>query len=171
MFITHYYPENYPSLSRITQYSDSERVLISNKLSELNGSALSRFKAFEQYYKRRIQTEVWLYNKAKEIHLQPAEKSPWYFVLGENLHMHRGFGTNAKLLRLELSDINDADISFTIGDSIAIYFSDNVPHKLFDKEQILNIYNHEQHKIDEVYRHLKIQHQYIEAQLWTDKYF
>ena len=171
MYITHYYPEDSPIFSRITQYTKKERMEIANILASKEGSALTRFRDFERYYQKRIQTEKWLYAEAKNIKLSPSVQSPWYFVLGDNYLMNKGFGINSKAFRINLSDINDSDISFTIGDSIAVYFSEKIKNKLYNKKTILNYYSNNFDKIEKIYSYLHPKHQYIEAQLWTDIYF
>lgn len=171
MYITHYYPKNSPLFARITQCSEEERKRVAKQLSSMPGSALNRFKNFEYYYQRRIQTEKWLYEASKAIHITPNEKSPWYFVLGDNILMNKGFGSDARAFKIDLDLIETSDISFTIGDSIAVYFSPQIEKVLYDKSTILNYYCNEHSTIKNVYKYLQPQHQYIEAQLWTDKYF
>lgn len=171
MHITHYYPINCPAFSRITQYSDEEQKEIVKILSSMNGSALTRFKNFDTYYQKRIQTEMWLYEASKILHISSNEKSPWYFVLGDNVLMDKGFGSYAQAYRLNLDLIDPSHITFTIGDSIAMYFSPNIKNELFDKKTILDFYINKNHKINEIYKYLQPQHQYIEAQLWSNKYF
>lgn len=171
MYITHYYPNNTPGLSRITQYSEEERNIIAKFLSCKNGSALSRFRNFEFYYQRRLLTEKWLYYSAQKLGIETSETSPWYFVLGENHLMNEGFGSDAKILKLDLESIQFSDITFTIGDSIAVYFSKQIQNNIYDKKSIIDLYTNNFSEIDKIYKHLHPKHQYIEVQLWTKKYF
>lgn len=171
MYITHYYPQNTSPFSRITQYSGKERNDIVELLSSMSGSALSRFKNFDYYYQRRLQTEKWLYQNAQKMKINTVENSPWYFVLEENHLMHTGFGPNAKFFRIDLDYIDSSDITFTIGDSISIFFSSQAEKIVYNKDSILDIYLNKYYKVENIYKVLQPQHQYIEAQLWTNKYF
>lgn len=171
MYITHYYPNNAPGLFRITEYSEEERNLIAKFLSLKDGSALFRFKDFDFYFQKRLKTEKWLYSSAKKLGIVPTEISPWYFVLGENRLMKEGFGSDTKTFKLDLESIKSSDITFTIGDSIAIYFSKQIETKVYDKDSIIDLYTNNYSEIDKIYKNLQLKHQYIEAQLWTKKYF
>ena len=97
MILTHYFPSdllqisNLDELSKsITKYSPEKQKKIAEQLSNYSGRALRRFDPdqFENYIKRRNQTEKWLYNAFLEIGGYPVSQHPFYCVLGENKYLY-----------------------------------------------------------------------------------
>lgn len=176
MIITHYFPNFCPErnisgqelFTSITEYSIPEQRIVAAQLMQSHGRALRRFDKFEEYLQRRIQTERWLYFSFLKIGGKPVSDHPFYFILGKNERLRRDFGPNTGELILDTSRINSKHISFTLGDSIGLYFSPT-QRRLYSLDEIEAIsldvaYVRKQMELLEQY------HQYIEVQLWNKQY-
>ena len=177
MILTHYFPSdllqisNLDELSKsITKYSPEKQKKIAEQLSNYSGRALRRFDPdqFENYIKRRNQTEKWLYNAFLEIGGYPVSQHPFYCVLGENKYLYHDFGENTVALQLDTAEISEYHLSFTLGDSVGIYFS-SAPKRIYTLKQISSLLADTTY-IKKQMQHLNRYHQYIEAQLWSTKY-
>lgn len=171
MYISHYSYSKRNCLKRITDNNEMDIPIIAAQLCQLTGTAYERFKVIHDYYPKRLETERWLYEEAKKIGIYPSYKSPWYFVLGDSSILKSGFGVNSYQYKIDLNLINRTDISFTIGDSIGVYYLPTVYKVLYAKEEIINMINNHILDLPYEYQLLQPKHRYIEAQLWTDKYF
>lgn len=170
MYITHYTANIGFNFKKITQYNEEERKNIAYKLSTIDGSALNRFHNLSYYYKRRIETEHWLYNSALNLNIKAKVRSPWYFVLCENPLMSEGFGNNSTSYRIALNDIHNDDITFTIGDSIAVFYSNIENKTIYTKNSLFQLIKNNVFQIGNIFNKLNVQHRYIEAQLWNETY-
>ncbi len=171
MYISHYSCSKHNCLKRITDNNIIEIYIISSQLGQLTGTAYERFRAIYNYYPKRLETEKWLYDEARKIGVHPSYKSPWYFVLGDSPVLQAGFGANSYQYKIDLDLINSKDISFSIGDSMGVYYLPTVYKVLYTKEDIINMSNNHILDLPYEYQLLQPKHRYIEAQLWTDKYF
>ena len=170
MYITHYTVNLGFSFKRITEYSDQDQIKIANTLSQIKGGALNRFTNFNYYYKRRVETEHWLYLNALHLGIDTKVSSPWYFVLCENPLMAKGFGKSSVAYRIPLKNIQDNDITFTIGDSIALYYSPINNKQVYTKKSFMQVIQNNITLINDNFSILDEQHRYIEVQIWNDKY-
>lgn len=170
MIITHYFPCSVQSgiTNSITEYNTQKCIDIATELSKCDGRALRRFDKFEEYIYRRIQTEEWLYKMVLEIQGKPSVKNPFYFVLGEHDELRGDFGSNASYIQLNTDLILDYHISFTIGDSMSVLFSE-APKKIYSINQIRELVN-DNDFVNSQFNYIKPSHRYIEAQLWDKKY-
>lgn len=176
MILTHYFPlinsdnETLTEIfkSNITEYSESEQQSIAKQLSHCSGRALRRFNQFNDYISRRLETEKWLYSAFLEAGGYPASIHPFYFILGENQQLKYDFGANAKALQLDTKLIHNNHISFTLGDSIGIYFS-SASNKIYLLDQLEDLLSDPEF-IQWQMKPLRLYHQYVEAQLWDKRY-
>lgn len=176
MILTHYFPNIYQGeaiscsklLTSITEYTVQEQQAFAAQLLHSSGRALHRFKHFNDYIHRRIQTERWLYSAYEKMSGKKVTQHPFYFILGKNERLKHDFGPDAGELVLDTNQINALDISFTLGDSIGLFFS-TAPKRVYSLEEIEEIscdtaFVHNQMEPLEPYHH------YIEAQLWNKFY-
>ena len=100
---------------------------------------------------------------------KPQTKHPFYFALQycESLYCNFDIGRE---VRLKISDIDTADISFTFGDSMA-QMETQAMKPLFLKETLFEYIRAFHEDADQFLESIKKQYVCIEAQLWTDKYF
>lgn len=176
MILTHYFPLidfNNTSLteiftSSITEYNETEQHTIAKQLSHYSGRALRRFSQFNNYISQRQETEKWLYSAFLKAGGHPNSIHPFYFILGENQQLKYDFGVDAKAIQLDTNQICKNHISFTLGDSVGVFFS-SAPKKIYLLEQIENLLS-DPELIQWQMKSLEVYHRYIEAQLW-DKYY
>ena len=176
MIITHYFPNLYQNevisdqklFTSITEYTVQDQQVLAAQLLCSSGRALRRFDQLENYMQRRIQTEQWLYSAFLEIGGRPRSSHPFYFILGKNDHLKNDFGPNAGEIVLDTTQISACDISFTLGDSIGIYFS-TTQKRLYSLDEIESILQNTP-LVQEQMALLEQYHQYIEVQLWNKRY-
>lgn len=129
-------------------------------------TAFYRFADFKNYYSLRKKQDEYLYSRFVELGGMPDEKHPLSFVIEGSDYLFDWFGKGT-VSRLRLRDIFPCHISFTIGDSGAIYEKyGSVDLLTVDdiKEQMLKNGNNFVDFMQATGKH------YIEAQLWSDKY-
>lgn len=146
------------------EYSEQEQQSIAEYLSHYPGRALQRFKQLEDYLDKRRTTEEWLYSAFVRAGGKPATQSPFYFILGKNEQLRQDFGVDAKAIQLDTNYINCHCISFTLGDSIGLYFS-SASKQIYLLNQVKDILVNTNY-VQEQMEPLQNYHQYIEAQLW-----
>lgn len=176
MIITHYFPNLYQEravsdqelFSSITEYTIPEQQAVAARLMHSRGRALRRFDQFDVYLQRRIQTEQWLYSSFLEMGGKPVSYHPFYFILGKNEHLRHDFGPDAGELILDTTQISSQDISFTLGDSIGLYFS-SAQRRLYSLNEIESIFLNASY-VQEQMELLEKYHHYIEVQLWNKHY-
>ena len=84
--------------------------------------------------------------------------------------LKQGFGINSQAYQLNLDIIDSQHITFTIGDSIAVYYSKSINNTIYNKDTIEYLFSHCNEKINYLFSKLSPKHRYIEAQLWDKKY-
>lgn len=176
MILTHYSPlidiDNETStevfISTITEYGEDEQRNIAERFSHCSGRALRRFSQFNNYISQRIETEKWLYSAFLTAGGHPVSIHPFYFILGENQQLKHDFGIDTKKIQLDTDLICDNHISFTLGDSVGIYFS-SASNKIYRMNQLENLLSNPEF-IQWQMEPLKPYHRYIEAQLWNKYY-
>lgn len=170
MIITHYFPSSIQNeiTHSITEYNTQQQFDIAKELAKCNGRALRRFDKFEEYIYRRIQTEEWLYKMFLVTNGSPSIKNPIYFVLGEHEGLRHDFGPNSSYIQLDTDLILSCHISFTIGDSMSVLFSE-APKRLYTINQF-NYFVNDNAFVNSQFKYIKSSHRYIEAQLWDKRY-
>lgn len=171
MLITHYCPNKEYLFKKITEYSPKDIKKILVKLCNYDGTAYERFRNFEEYYPQRLATESWLYSAAKKKGIIPEVHSPWYFILGESTILSSGFGPHAFVYQMDLNDISNKHISFTLGDSMGVFLLNEEHRCVYNMEEIINMHQNNGLSRVETFNYLQEKHKYIEAQIWTSQYF
>ncbi len=176
MTLTHYFPNLHQDgvistqelFTLITEYEPEEQQALAMRLLCSPGRALRRFNRFDDYMQRRIQTEGWLYSAFLAMGGKPVSRHPFYLILGKNERLKCDFGPGAGELILDTTQINAYDLSFTLGDSIGLYFS-SATKKLYSLEEIESISLNTAF-VQAQMASLEPYHRYIEAQLWDKQY-
>lgn len=176
MILTHYFPNLHQDgvistqelFTLITEYEPQEQQALATRLLCSPGRALRRFDRFDDYMQRRIQTERWLYSAFLAMGGEPVSRYPFYLILGKNERLKCDFGPGAGELILDTAQINAYDLSFTLGDSIGLYFS-STTKKLYSLEEIESISLNTAF-VQKQMAPLEPYHRYIEAQLWDKHY-
>ncbi len=73
------------------------------------------------------------------------------------------------MIRIDLDSIDDCDISFTIGDSMALYYTEKL-NQVFTKSDLLKQFELYDNNVNKILEHSEEKTAFIEAQLWNDKY-
>lgn len=130
-------------------------------------TAFYRFADFEHYYPLRLKTDKILFDSFVSLGGKPKEKHPLSFVLQGSKYLDKWFD-NGVITKLKLKDIPWESISFTYGDSSAI-FDRNSTITVFTKEVLLCSIKEFDGTINEYMNGIEKKYSYIEAQLWDDK--
>lgn len=170
--ITHYYSPKTRALHSITAASEQERKRVADYLSTLDGIGFNRYRKFDFYLKLRVRTEKWLYEEFLKSGGQPKTRTPVYFTLGASEYMGTWFGHDTLCIRYHLDDIDEAEISFTLKDSMLAYISSRNEQRpqrhLFTKSMLLEYL---QPCVSESINAYCGRQNYIEAQVWNPDYF
>ena len=124
---------------------------------------------FEFYYKYRLKIEKVLYIEFVQLGGKPKYKHPFYFVLEYSDVLHRNFDSGMSVA-LPLNHIDPLDVSFCFGDSMAQFESGN-RQPIFTVDTLYQYIGNNNNEVDLLLHEIIPQYKYIEAQLWTDKYF
>lgn len=129
-------------------------------------TAFYRFADFENYYELRKNQDAYLYARFVELGGLPEEKHPLSFVVENSDYLREWFGNGIET-RVFLKDIASCYISFTIGDSGALFQKNGKVDLLTveDMERSIAEYGGD----FDAFMQATGMH-YIEAQLWSDKY-
>lgn len=91
-----------------------------------------------------------------------------YFTLQASEELSGVYGEHCEI-KLSLDEIADCDISFTFGDSMALYYCETL-NQVFTKNELLKqlkLYNNDVNKFLE---DMKERCVFVEAHLWNNKY-
>jgi hypothetical protein len=169
--IVHYYHSNSIPLYNIMDCSEKEAHELANKLALNEGKAFNRFKYFNDYYSTRIKVERWLHEWFKILGGEPKIEHPLYFVLEGNDYLKKCYGEE-KAIKISLKKIIPKHISFTFGDSMAIFYENDTYKKSpFLMESLYKMINGYKNGIDEYFKMIEKEYHYIECQLWTKEYY
>lgn len=166
--LTNYCPNGCEPMKSIMHLSEEEAFVMAKKLSsQADCSGFRRFgKDFSEYYPYRIKIENWLYKSFVNVGGKPEIKSPYYFVLEESQFFDNVFG-NGIATKIRLSDIEPEHVSFTFGDSMTRFESNDTKPLLMlsDLTELLK-----KQSVSQFLSSINEQYKIIEAQLWSNKY-
>ncbi len=119
-FLTRYYQKGeYPFMSlNDLPYEEANRV----KLAYCKKNGIGLFYAQDDYLLHRKEIEKWLYNELARLGGKPVDKVPVYMTLGESpegeFDIRADLQKNAEEIRIPVSEIDLAAVSFTYPDSM-----------------------------------------------------
>ena len=118
LFITHYYFPGTDPWKNIMNLPEQEAFRMAAELAEKHPDTTSfgRFADFENYYPNRKRADEFVRNEFIKLGGKPKLKHPYSFVLVECEYLRKWFDSSEKVV-LDLDDIPDDRISFTLGDS------------------------------------------------------
>ena len=73
------------------------------------------------------------------------------------------------MVKIDLDKIADSDISFTFGDSMALYYTEKL-NRMYTKNELLKQLELYDNDVNKMLEQNKEQVAFIEAQLWSDVY-
>lgn len=138
------------------------------ELSEKNpeSTAFYRFGDFENYYPLRLKADELLYSAFIKLGGKPKQEHPLSFVLQGSDYLDNWFG-NGTITKIPLKDICSESVSFTYGDSCAV-FQKTGELSVITKEMLLEEMGVFSGTIDDYIKQAEKKHGYIEVQIWTD---
>lgn len=168
LYITRYYPQGTDPRKNIMRLPREDSFRLAAELAEKHPDlkGFRRFADFQNYYPLRESTEGYLREKFTEADGKPELKHPYYFVLMESEDLHRSLG-DGEALRIYLDELPDDVISFTIGDSCALYAS-NEEFPLLTKQMLLDGIQSHGGSVRRYMDDVLGDNNYIEAQLWAE---
>ena len=168
--IVNYCHSNCTPLSNICRLPEKEAFSLAYEMSSSNSdtTAFYRFADFINYYPLRMKQDEYLYNLFVSLGGRPKEKHPLSFVLHGSEYLENWFG-NSIITKTSLKDIPSEYISFTLGDSGAV-FKRNEKITMYTKEMLIQIMREYQGTIDDFMNEVVENYYYIEVQLWNDYY-
>ena len=124
--------------------------------------------SFEHYYEDRCKTEQWLYDAFCKHGGMPKRRHPLYFTVQPSKELSENYGEHS-VIEIDLDEVADMDVSFTIGDSMALYYAEKL-HQVFTKNDLLKQLELYDNDVNKLLEQNKEQSSFIEAQLWNDRY-
>lgn len=167
VLVNYCHPDCTP-LMNIMRLSEREAFQLAQELAKAhpNTTAFYRFADFNNYYALRKVQDDYLYSRFMELGGLPEEKHPLSFVIEGSDYLQEWFGNGIET-RLLLKDIADCHISFTIGDSGA-EFQKNGTVELLIKSELRQRIAEFGGDFDAFMQAMGTQ--YVEVQLWSDRY-
>lgn len=166
VLVNYSHPDCKPLLN-IMRLPKEDAFRLANELARdhPDGAAFGRFADFENYYALRQRQDEYLHARFIELGGEPQEEHPLSFVVEGSDYLCDWFEGGVMTV-LPLRDVEPRHISFTIGDSGALFQRGKQP-TLLTAEDFHRIY-------DEQGGYLELLKQagchYVEAQLWDDRY-
>lgn len=123
---------------------------------------------FERYYHDRCKAEEWMQDAFRKLGGTPKREHPLYFTVQPSVVLSENYGEYG-MIQIDLDEIADCDISFTFGDSMALYYTEKL-RQVYTKNELLiqlELYDNDVNKMLEQTENQAV---FIEAQLWNDRY-
>lgn len=170
LYIVNYCHQNCIPLKNIVRLPVNEAFSLAHELAVRNPdtTAFYRFADFRNYYSLRMSQDNYLYEMFLSLGGKPKEKHPLSFVFQGSDFLNNWFD-HGTITKISLKDIPSEFISFTLGDSGAI-FQKNGTVTMYTKEMLYNKIMEYQGTIDEFMREIIEKYYYMEVQLWDDDY-
>ena len=170
LYLVNYRHKDSMPCKSITELPLEEAKKLAKQLYSGNSCrAHRRFGAeFERYYGDRRKAEQWMYDMFCELGGKPETKHPYYFTVQLSEALSENYG-EYRMIQIDLDEIADSDISFTLGDSMALYYTEKL-HQVYTKTDLLKHLELYDNDVNKMLEHKKEQAVFIEAQLWNDKY-
>jgi len=165
--LVHYCHPDCEPLLNIMRLPKKEAFAMARQMAESHPetTAFYRFADFNNYYALREAQDKYLYEQFQKLGGRPEEEHPLSFVIEGSSYLKEWFGDGNEV-RILLSEIADEHISFTIGDSGALYQKDRMVELLTRPELKRRV--EASGGLDDL---LKAEGKnYVEVQLWSDRY-
>ena len=167
MKLVHYYSGILERLHSVTE-SCSDKVLL--QLMKRPEKAYKRFQNYEWYIANRKATETWIYEQFEAKGGNPQTRYPRYFVLGENRYLASGFGEEWNKVVIELENVDEKDVSFTLDDSMKLHVS-GMARVVLTKEELIRYAIEKRGSLEAFVKEKESRNEYVEAQIWNPKYW
>ena len=167
ILVNYCHPDCVP-LKNIMRLPKEDAFVMAKKMAAAHPetTAFYRFADFENYYDLRLRQDEYLYSRFVELGGKPEENHPLSFVIEGSEYLQEWFG-NGIQTKLFLRDVDARHVSFTLGDSGAMFEKKGVVDLLM-LEDLKNRLVEFDGNFDDFLKAAGCH--YIEVQLWSDKY-
>jgi hypothetical protein len=166
LYITHYYYPGTDPWKNIMLLPEEEAFSKAKELADLHHGTTSfgRFADFDNYYPARKKADAFVREKFIELGGKPKLLHPYSFTLMECEYLREWFNSSDKIV-IDLDDVPDDQVSFTLGDSCALMICGNEPvvlskKLLFERIEVVN------GSVDVFLKESLGKYAYVEVQLW-----
>ena len=166
LYITHYFYPGTDPWENIMNLPEQEAFRVAAELAASHPDTTSfyRFADFKNYYPNRKRADEYVRNAYVALGGNPRLLHPYSFVLTECEYLKDWFNSSDRIV-LNLSDIPDDMVSFTLGDSCAIITHGSEPVVL-TKEMLLDRIRACGGSVEVFLKKSLGEHRYVEVQLW-----
>ena len=167
LLITHYYYPGTDPRKNIMNLPEEEAFRVAAELAAAHDGKTSfgRFADFENYYPRRKAADAFVREAFVRLGGKPVLEHPYSFALAECEYLRKWFDTEEKIV-LDLSDIPDDRVSFTLGDSCALLTQGREPTVLTKAMLLEGI--RDCGSVEAYQKKVLDRAGYIEVQLWDE---
>jgi hypothetical protein len=137
IYLIHYYYPGTDPWKNIMDLPEKEAFRVASELAAMHPDTASfgRFADFENYYPNRKKADEYVRKAFICLGGKPELRHPYSFTLNECEYLRRWFSEGEKLV-INLSDIPEDQISFTIGDSCA-QITNGMKPEVLTKEMLM----------------------------------
>ncbi len=166
LWLTNYCHPACEPMKNIVRLPRAEAFALAQRLAQANrGDSFYRFADFERYYALRMAQDRALYDAFVALGGRPRVQHPLSFVVGESDYLRQWFG-DGPATRIPLSQVPEECISFTLGDSGAI-FQRTGAVQVLTKAVLLRRLAEDSSWLEKTLA--EHHYHYMEAQLWLEK--
>ena len=166
LYITHYYYPGTDPWKNIMLLTEKEAFRKAVELANAHPDTTSfgRFADFENYYPARKKADAFVRGKFIELGGKPKLEHPYSFALMDCEYLREWFDSRDKIV-INLEDVPDDQVSFTLGDSCALMIHGNEPVVLTKKLLVERIEEFNG-SVDRFLKESLGKYAYVEVQVW-----
>ena len=166
LLITHYYYPGTDPRKNIMNLPEEEAFRVAAELAAAHDGKTSfgRFADFENYYPRRKEADAYVRETFIRLGGKPVLQHPYSFALAECEYLRKWFNAEEQIV-LDLSDIPDDQVSFTLGDSCAMLIHGS-ESAVLTKAMLLEGIKACGGSTEEYFNKSLGRYAYVEVQLW-----
>lgn len=166
LYITHYFYPGTDPWKNIMLLPEEEAFRKAKELADAHPDTTSfgRFADFENYYPARKKADAFVRERFIKLDGKPKLRNPYSFTLLECEYLRDWFDSSDKII-IDLDDVPDDQVSFTLGDSCALMIHGNEPvvltkKMLYERIEVCNS------SVDVFLKESLGNYAYVEVQLW-----
>lgn len=166
LYITHYFYPGTDPWKNIMLLPEEEAFRKAKELADAHPDTTSfgRFADFENYYPARKKADAFVREKFIKLDGKPKLPHPYSFTLLECEYLRDWFDSSDKII-IDLDDVPDDQVSFTLGDSCALMIHGNEPVVL-TKKMLYERIGACNGSVDVFLKESLGNYAYVEVQLW-----
>lgn len=166
LYITHYFYPGTDPWKNIMLLPEEEAFRKAKELADAHPDTTSfgRFADFENYYPARKKADAFVRERFIKLDGKPKLRNPYSFTLLECEYLRDWFDSSDKII-IDLDDVPDDQVSFTLGDSCALMIHGNEPVVL-TKKMLYERIGACNGSVDVFLKESLGNYAYVEVQLW-----